>query len=99
MKLRRPTAASLDDNPAPLSPRVCEHSGCHYVGEPRLQVGGRHAPRLIYLCSLCLDSMPVDQLRDLCSAFRSTFGSTCLRSRNTGDSFNETRFLKGPASK
>jgi hypothetical protein len=62
---RRPTAASLDEKSALMSPRACEHSWCRYIGQPRLQVGGRHAQRLIYLCSLCFDSMPVDQLRDL----------------------------------
>ena len=65
MKRRRSTATSLGDQPTSMSPRACERPGCSDLGQPRFQVSGRHAPRLIYLCSLCFDSMPVDQLNDL----------------------------------
>jgi hypothetical protein len=97
--MKRPTAASLDDKPAPMSPCACERSGCNYVGQPRLQVGRGHAPRLIYLCSLCFDGMPVDQLRDLFLRSAGCSDRLVSQSQNTSDNLNETKLLKGAASK
>jgi hypothetical protein len=102
MKRRRPTAASLDDKPAPLRRRACERSGCRYVGQPRLQVGGRHALRLIYLCSRCFESMPVDQLSDLFLRSARRPDRPVSGSRITRNNLNEHEsnlLLNGTASK